>query len=173
MLPQFGDALAGISRHGHHRLALQEGAFDALAHVLCDHFHPLGVYHIGLGDDHQTLLDAQQAEDAQMLYRLGHKAFVGGHHQHCQVDAAGTGQHIFDKPFVAGHVHQTGLGTVIEIQMGEAQINGDTALLFFHQTVGINAGQRLDQQRFAVVNVAGGANNHVFHTASSATRLAI
>jgi hypothetical protein len=47
--------------------------------------------------------------------------------------------------------------------MGKADIDGDAAALFFLQTIGIDAGERLDQGSFTVVNVTGGAYDHGLH----------
>ena len=41
--------------------------------------------------------------------------------------------------------------------MGKAQVDRDSAALLFLQAVGIDAGQRLDQRRLPMVNVAGRA----------------
>ena len=173
MLPQLGNALAGIGRNAHNGLILQKGAFDLLFHILPDHFHPFGIHHIGLGDDHQTLLDAQQGQNTQVLHRLGHKALVGSHYQHGKVDAAGTGQHIFNEFLMSGHIHDAGLGAVLPVQMGKAQLDGDAPFLFLLQAVGVNAGQRLDQKGFTVVYVSGSADNYVFHWSASFTACAM
>ena len=102
-----------------------------------------------------------------MLDGLGHKAFVGGHHQHGQVDAAGAGQHILDKLLMTGHIHDTGLGTVRKIQMGKAQLDGDAPLFLLLEPVGVDAGERLDQQGLAVIHMTGGADDHMFHLPST------
>jgi hypothetical protein len=47
--------------------------------------------------------------------------------------------------------------------MSEAEIDSDTAALFFFQTVGVNAGQGFDQRGLAVVNVPGCTDDDGFH----------
>ena len=155
--------------NGHNGLALQEGALHPLVDLLVHHFQPLRVHGVGLGDDKQTILDAQQGQNVQMLDGLGHKAVVGCHHQHGQVDAAGACQHIFNEFLVAGHVHDAGLGAVGPVQVGKAQLDGDAPLLFLLEPVGLNAGEGLDQSGFAVVNVTGGADNDMLHARASFT----
>ena len=49
--------------------------------------------------------------------------------------------------------------------MGEPQVDGDAAALFFFQAVGVDAGERFDQGGLAVVDVAGGADDDVLHAA--------
>jgi hypothetical protein len=43
--------------------------------------------------------------------------------------------------------------------MSEAEIDGDAALFFLLEAVGVGAGERLDQAGFAVIDVAGGADD--------------
>jgi hypothetical protein len=50
-----------------------------------------------------------------------------------------------------------------QLKMGESQINGYSAALFFLQAIGINSGQGFDQSGFTVINVASGANDDGLH----------
>ena len=102
-----------------------------------------------------------------MFYGLGHDTVVRGNHQHSQVNTAGACQHIFDKFFMARHIHNTGLGTIFPIQVGKAQLDGDAALFLFDQAVGVDAGEGFDQQGFAMIHVAGRANDHMVHARAS------
>ena len=115
----------------------------------------------------QSVPDAQQGEDVQMLHGLGHDALVRSDDQQGQVDAPGPGQHVFDEFFVAGHVHDACLGAVRPVQVGKAQVDGDAPALFLRQTVGVDAGKGLDKHGFAVVYVSGGADDDVLHGRSS------
>ena len=45
--------------------------------------------------------------------------------------------------------------------MGKAQIDRDPARFLFRQTIGIGAGQRLDQRTLAVIDVTGGGDDEV------------
>ena len=76
------------------------------------HFQPFRVYGVGFGNDDQAILNAQQGQNVQMFHGLGHHAVIGGDHQHGKINAAGTGQHIFDEFLVARHIHDTRLGAV-------------------------------------------------------------
>ena len=45
-------------------------------------------------------------------------------------------------------------------QIGEAEVDRDAARLLLLQAVGVDAGQRAHQRGLAVVDVAGGADDH-------------
>ena len=141
--------------------------------VLPDNFHPLLIHHIGLGDDHHTVPDAQQGQNIQMLHGLGHEALVRRHHQHGKVDAAGTGQHILDEFLVARHVDNAGLRMIVKLDMGKAQLDGNAPLFLLDKAVSVDTGQGLDEHGLAVVHMTGGADDDVLHASPSAAVSAI
>ena len=104
-----------------------------------------------------------------MLHRLGHDAVIRSDHQHGKVNAAGTGEHIFDKLFMSRHVYNTGLGPVWPVQMGKAQFDGDAPLFFFLQTVCIDTGEGFYQQGFSVVHVSCRSDDDMLHAFASRT----
>jgi hypothetical protein len=73
---------------------------------------------------------------------------------------------------MAGHVNETETH-VAEIEESESEVDGDTAALFFFETVRIRAGERFDKRGFAVIDVAGCADDDVlggFHQQDSMRR---
>ena len=108
----------------------------------------------------------QQRADGEVLARLRHHALVGGDHQQGEVDAADARQHVLDEALVAGHVHDLDREPVGLLQEGEAEVDRDAARLLLGQPVGVGAGERLDERRLAVVDVAGGADDDVLRSAS-------
>ena len=54
-----------------------------------------------------------------------------------------------------------------QLQVGEADVDGDAAAFLFFQAVGIDAREGLHQGGFAVVDVAGGPDDDVLHAARS------
>jgi hypothetical protein len=46
---------------------------------------------------------------------------------------------------------------IIKVEGGKPEINGDAALFFLFQAVGIDSGQGADKTRLAMVNMAGSA----------------
>lgn len=78
-----------------------------------------------------------------MFSGLRHETFIRCDNQQGKVDAAGTCQHVFNKFFVSRHVDDTGFFAVRKIQISKAQLDGDTALLFFLDAVGFDSGQSI------------------------------
>ncbi|HET6157046.1 MAG TPA: hypothetical protein VFE34_01760 [Dongiaceae bacterium] len=95
-----------------------------------------------------------------MLTRLRHDAIVRSHHQQHAIDAGRASQHVVDQLFVARHVDETDDGAVRTRPIGEAEIERDTARFLFRQPVGVDPGERSHQRRLAVIDVAGGSDNH-------------
>ena len=93
--------------------------------------------------------------------RLRFDRFVRGNHQHHQIDAAHPRQHITHEPLVPRHIHKPN-SNLPKIQEREPQINRDSSPLFFRQPIRISSGQRLDQRRFAVIDMPRGPDNNVF-----------
>ena len=152
-----------LDRHRHDGTAAEEGGREQAPHVVAHQLDPVGVGQIGLGQGHQPRLDAQERADGQMLARLGHHALVGRDHEHDEVDAAHSGQHVLDEALVAGHVHDLDGGTTRLLEEGEAEVDGDPARFLLGQAVGVGAGQRLDERGLAVVDVPGRSHDHVLH----------
>ncbi|OPZ72090.1 MAG: hypothetical protein BWY83_00822 [bacterium ADurb.Bin478] len=90
-----------------------------------------------------------------MLPGLRHYPVVRCDHQHGEIDGAYPRDHILDEFFMAGHIDKGDLGA----EKGEAQVDGHAALVFLGEAVGIGAGQGLDEGGFAVIDVAGGADD--------------
>src|SRR5205823_1817630 len=66
------------------------------------------------------------------------------------------------EPLVPRHVdHADRLGDALrrEIEVREAELDGDAALLLLLQAVGVDAGERAHQRGLAVVDVSGGADD--------------
>ena len=106
------------------------------------------------------MLDAEQIHDLQMLDGLRHDAFIGGDDEQHHVDTRRARQHIMHEPLMAGHVDKAEHRTVRHRRIGIAEVDGDAALLLLGQPVGIDARQCLDQRGLAVIDVAGGADDH-------------
>ncbi|MDR6357840.1 hypothetical protein Q3H58_004511 [Pseudomonas psychrotolerans] len=95
-----------------------------------------------------------------MLAGLRHDAIVGRHHQQGQVQATGPGQHVVHETLVSGHVDETGQLAIAQVSVDVAQVDGDAARLLFPAPITGNTGQGLDQRGLAMVDVAGGADDH-------------
>jgi hypothetical protein len=64
---------------------------------------------------------------------------------------------------VAGHIDDADAVAAGEVEIGEAQLDGDAALLLLLEPVGVDAGQGPDQAGLAVVDVSGGAEDDFTH----------
>ena len=93
-----------------------------------------------------------------MLPRLRHDGLVGGDNQQGQIDTPDPGQHVVDEVLVARHVDYAHLVAIGEAQPGESKVNGQPPLLLLAEPVRVDASQRLDEGRFAMINVPGGAD---------------
>ena len=160
---QFVQAGAGGGTHRHDGRAFQERAGDQLLHFQAHQSEDVGIHQIGLGERDDAARNAQQAADIEVLAGLRLDGFVGGDHEQHQVDAADAGQHVLDEALVAGNVDEAQAQGGRELQVGEAEVDGDAAALLFFQAVGVDAGERFDQRGLAVVDVAGGADDDVLH----------
>src|SRR5258708_25478407 len=108
-------------------------------------------------------MDCEHPADVEVLTGLRLDAFMGGYCQNHQIDPSNARQHVADEALVTGNVHETeaqSLSTFTsQFQVGETKINSYPPALFLFQAVGVDSGQSLDQPRFPVINVAGGADD--------------
>ena len=124
-----------------------------------DQLQPIGIDQIDLGQRDHAGVDLEQIENGQMLARLRHHAFVGGDDEQRRVDAAHARQHVLDEVDVAGHVHDADRFAARQREPRKAEIDRHLALAFFFEPIGMSAGEGLHQRRFAVIDVAGGADD--------------
>ena len=89
-----------------------------------------------------------------MFPRLRHHAFVRRDDQRQHVDAVRAGKHVLNETLVTGNVDETD-AEIFELEIGEAEVDGDTAALFFWQAVRIRARERAYKRTLSVVNMAG------------------
>ena len=130
---------------------------------------PLALDAVDLGDDPGDLGDADQLEDVEMLERLRPRPVIGGDDQQHPVDRQHPGQHVGQEALVARHVDKAELGAVGQRRIGEAEIDRQPAPLLLRQAVGIDPGQRAHQRGLAVVDMAGGGEDHRADDAQAAS----
>ncbi|MPM96950.1 hypothetical protein SDC9_144120 [bioreactor metagenome] len=102
-----------------------------------------------------------------MFAGLRHDALIGVDDQEDHVDALGSRQHVLDKALMAGYIDDAYPPAGRQVEIGKAEVDGHAALDFLFGGIRGDAGQRLDQGRFAVINVSGGANDDICHYGSN------
>lgn len=140
---------------------LEEGVVQFHLDVFVHELEPFIFDEVSFGDDDDAMLYAEEVADVEVFASLGHDAFIGGDHEHDEVDAGGAGDHGADELFVSGDVDDAE-GEVLEEELGEAEFDGDAAAFFFGEAVRIDAGEGPHEAAFAVVDVSGGAEDHFF-----------
>ena len=153
------------------RHVFEEAALHEVADFQFDDFERRGIDEVALGERDDAVAQAEQLEDFEMFARLRHDRIVGSDHQDGEIDAGGAGEHVLDEAFMARHIDDA--EAVIapltprpsprrrEFQGCEADVDGDAARFLFGQAVAVDAGEGLDERRFAVVDMAGGAEDEI------------
>ena len=121
---------------------------------------PIRVHEIALRERNDAAADPEQAENRDMFARLRHDAFVSGDDEEREIDAGRAGEHRAHERLVAGNVDDAGHTDVRQVERREPEVDRDAASLLFRQSIGVDAGQCTHERGLAVVNVAGGANDH-------------
>src|SRR5208337_548098 len=101
-----------------------------------------------------------------MLPALGHYTFIRSYYHQEDINAACTGQHVFNQAFVARHIDNSDGEPIRVIETGKSQVDGDSALFLLFEPVGIDASQGLYKRTFAVIDMAGGTEDDAFRTMS-------
>ena len=97
-------------------------------------------------------------QDLGVLHRLLADSLGGGNDHQEGVDAGGAGHHGADEALVAGDVDQRHRPPRGQRDRREAQLDREPARLLLGQAIGVGPGQRGNQSRLAVVDVARGAD---------------
>ena len=156
---QLRNPRAGHRRDGDDRRAFEESPLHEFADLLLDERAGRGVDEVALrpGDDPRR--HVEEREDGEVLARLRHDGVVGGDGEEDEIHALRAGHHRPDELLVAGHVDERE-DDAVPRRVGEAEVDGDAALLLLGETVGIGAGQGFHQRALAVVDVPGGADEN-------------
>jgi len=137
-----------------HWRVFQEGALKRVVNVIPGQGNAIGIHEVALGEDDQAASYADYSEDVQVFACLGHDSFVGSDHEHGKIESAGAGNHVTHETLVTRCVDNRGDTTIADVEMGESQLDGDSAILLFLESVGVHAGDGLDDRSLAVVDVA-------------------
>ena len=104
--------------------------------------------------------NSEKLQQGQVLARLRHHRIVGRNHEQRGVDSRCTGHHRVNEAFMARE-HRRRESRAVVVEMRESQLDRDAAAFFLGQSIHRAAGQRMDAARFAVVDMAGQANDEL------------
>ena len=158
-----GGSAEGGSKQVEPRPGLRADGHDLGAgHELTRLFHRdlerLRVDQIGLRHRDDAALDAEQAQDGEMLERLRSGALRRVDDEQEEVDPGRAGDHRAHEALVAGHVDERQAAPVRQLEWRVAEVDRDPAPLLLGQPVRVLAGQRPHERRLAVVDVPRGAD---------------
>ena len=171
------ESRASLRTHRHHGSArrIEKRSPQVLRHFHAHDFEGLGIHQVGFGQHRDAALHREQAADVEVLAGLRLHRLVGRNHQQHQVDAADSRQHVAHEALMTGHIDEAQPQVLsrrcFQIEVGEANVDGDPAPFFFFQAIGIGAGQRAHQRALSVVNVARGPHDDGLHASSVNNRL--
>ena len=149
------EALARSRRDSDQRRTAEPGCRQRLPGLGLGQLGELRLHHVDLGERDDGPAHAEQLADRHVLAGLRHHALVGRHHQEHQVDARRAGHHGSHEALVAGHVDHPEPQVVGQVEGRKAQLDRDASLALLGEPIRVDPGQRTDQRRLAVVDVAG------------------
>ncbi len=112
-----------------------------------------------LRERHDTVTDAEQLEDPEVLLGLRLPSLGGGHDEEAGVHCADAGEHVGQEPDVPGHVDEADALARRQGRRSEPEVDRQAAPLLLVPAVGVGAGEGLDEGRLAVVDVTGGGDD--------------
>ena len=124
-----------------------------LADIALDKREPVVIDEIALRERDDAVPHVEQIEDGEVLSRLRHHTVVGGDDEQRDIDTAGAGEHVLDEALVSRNVDDADASAARQRQPCEPQIDRHAARFFFAQPIRVDPRQRLDEQRFTVVDV--------------------
>ena len=119
----------------------------------------LGVDDVGLGERDDAVADVEQIQNLDVLGGLRHPTLVRGDDEHRHVDGADPGEHVLDEPHMAGHVDEADHLTAGQGREREAEVDREAARLLLREAIRVRAGERENERRLPVVDVARSGND--------------
>jgi hypothetical protein len=154
------DAVAGPRRDAKEGRDLDARRAEQSADFGFDLVAAAGSDPVGLGDRDARVRDAEQIENFHMLDGLRHHAVIGGHDHQRVVHIADPRQHVLEEALVARHVDKADQLAVRQRHIGKTEIDREAARLLLRQPVGVDAGQRANERRLAMVDMSGRRDDH-------------
>ncbi len=138
----FGDLGAKLAQAGagHRADRDNRGGFEKrtaheFVHFQAHQLEQFAIHQVGFGEHYDAVADAQQHTDVEMFARLWLNRFISSNDEKDQIDADYASQHVFDEPFMARYVYKTEAQVAGKLQVREAEVYRNAALLFFLEAV--------------------------------------
>lgn len=100
-----------------------------------------------------------------MLLGLGHPAIIGSDYEEREIQCSDPGDHVIDEVRVTGHVDQSDLEVLTtgpgQLQVGEAELDGDSSLLLFGESVRVRSGEGSHEGGLSMVDVTSCSEDEV------------
>ncbi len=95
-----------------------------------------------------------------MFEGLRHDPVVSSNHEQGHIKACGAGEHVANETFMARDIDDRNSGLLNwALELGKAEIDGDSALFFGRQLVRIDACEGFDQRGFPMIDMPGRAED--------------
>jgi hypothetical protein len=150
---------AGLRRHRDDRRVFGDRSGDGRTHARAREVAFALVGEIRLGENDDRRRDREQREDREVLEGLRTRSLVCGDNEQQHVHPGRAGKHIVHEAFVTRHVDEARFDAVGKAQMREAEIERHAAPALFFPAIGLGSGECAHQRRFAVIDVAGRADD--------------
>ncbi len=122
---------------------------------------------VRLGQHGEASSYREQPHDIEMLTGLRFDRLFCRDNQQYQIDTAHPGQHVAHEALVPGNIDKSDAHRLTrscaEVEVGETDVDGDAAPLFFFQAVRVGPGQGAYQSALAMVDMSCSADDYGFH----------
>jgi hypothetical protein len=146
-------------RHRNDRCGRERRAVERHADLVDDGPYARLVDQVDLRDRDQPARHPEQMEDVEVLLGLRHDAVVRRDDEQRHVDAVRPSEHVADEALVPGDVDDAGPLAAGEIEMREAEVDRDAALLLLLQAIRVLPGEGAHQRGLPVIDVSGRADD--------------
>src|ERR1700678_2592749 len=133
-----GESRTGQSTDCDHGRVFEKRSFDELVDFEARELSHVEIGLIGLVERDDAMPDAEQTADIEMLASLRHDRFPSRDDQHHEVDARRSREHILHESLMTGNVHEADAEVRVQIKMRKAEVDRDSAALFFLETIGVD-----------------------------------
>ena len=130
------------------------GAGHELAGLLDRQLERVGSHRVGFRDGNDAVIDAEQAQDREVLMGLRARPLAGVDDEQEEVDPRRPGDHVANEPLVTRDVDERDPPAAGQVERRVPEVDGDPALLLLGQAVGVLSRQSPDEPGLAMVDVA-------------------